>query len=146
MRRKLFDSHLCTGPVTAVVGEVRLTESTASQIIAAASLYPGVGRQHAHATFWECAWNSGNTPRMVPFERWDADMYYHPVPGQSTSMYARHAAWLTDVERFDAVLFRCASVVDDRMHQHKTCATMCGQGNSCWGDVIACNPTWLRAA
>jgi acyl transferase domain-containing protein len=40
----------------------------------------------------------------VPLERWDIERVYAPGLA-SDRMYARHAAWLGGVDRFDAALF-----------------------------------------
>ena len=41
---------------------------------------------------------------QVPLERWDIERVYAPGLA-SDRMYARHAAWLGGVDRFDAALF-----------------------------------------
>jgi acyl transferase domain-containing protein len=40
----------------------------------------------------------------VPLQRWDIERMYTPGLA-SDKMYARHAAWLDSVDRFDAALF-----------------------------------------
>ena len=40
----------------------------------------------------------------MPLERWDIERVYAPGLA-SDRMYARHAAWLGGVDRFDAALF-----------------------------------------
>ena len=47
---------------------------------------------------------SDRDAQQVPLERWDIERVYAPGLA-SDRMYARHAAWLGGVDRFDAALF-----------------------------------------
>ena len=47
---------------------------------------------------------------MVPLQRWDVDEYFSPeAKSRRLSMYVRMAAFVDDLDRFDASLFRCRS-------------------------------------
>lgn len=56
--------------------------------------------------FWKSLWQEKDLPRVVPYQRWDIDTYYVPEPRGDLSMNVRLASFLTDIDAFDAALFR----------------------------------------
>ena len=55
--------------------------------------------------FWAAASASHNLPSTIPVERWSIERFYAPDVGVD-KMYVRFAAFLSDVDAFDAAAFR----------------------------------------
>ena len=45
-------------------------------------------------------------PCQVPHQRWDPDRYFVPEARGDLTMYVRHAAFIRDLDMFDASMFR----------------------------------------
>lgn len=57
--------------------------------------------------FWQNAKTGNNLQQQVPLGRWDIDEAYSPqMPPSGMTIYARHAAFCSSVELFDASAFR----------------------------------------
>ena len=58
--------------------------------------------------FWSSLQCGADLPSIVPYQRWDVDNYYAPDSRSSLlSMYVRAAAFVDDLDSFDAAFFRC---------------------------------------
>ena len=57
------------------------------------------------AAFWLLLRGAGNAVTEVPPDRYDLDHWYDPEPNAPGKLLARHGAFLTGVDRFDAGLF-----------------------------------------
>ncbi len=55
--------------------------------------------------FWELLSNGKDGIVEIPPERWDIDDYYDSDPDAPGKMYVRHAALLSEVDKFDAQFF-----------------------------------------
>ncbi len=69
--------------------------------------YPGEGI--GVAGFLTSLTTEEDLPRTVPFERWNLEEYYMPETRGDLTMYTRIASFLSNMEHFDASLFRSAS-------------------------------------
>ena len=72
----------------------------------------------ASSQFWEfsCSlWQGTDAVSEMPYSRWDADEYYDPAMPTGLEMYVRHAAFVANVELFDAQLFSITKVEADSM-------------------------------
>lgn len=86
------------------VGAPRSDEaSDAIAIIGMGCRFPG-GANSPEA-LWELLVDGVDTIGPVPKDRWDHDAYYDPDPDQPGKSYVREAAFLTDVDKFDARYF-----------------------------------------
>ena len=84
-------------------------ESSVSDIVSIAGRYPGSSPDAGIPGFWETVAQEKDLPSTVPLQRWDVDEYYSPEgKGRQLSMYVRQAAFVENVDHFDASLFRCA--------------------------------------
>ena len=55
--------------------------------------------------YWQLLQNGIDAVTEIPSERWDISQYYDPDPSQPGKMYARHGAFLDQVDRFDPHFF-----------------------------------------
>ena len=96
--------------------KVRLQKSVALKVQGAACNLPG---SREFPEFGRSLWQGTDTITEMPFSRWDADEYYEAaMPMGSTgllSMYVRHAAFVENVEFFDAQLFSITKVEAEAM-------------------------------
>eukprot|EP00438_Fugacium_kawagutii_P009335 Skav234553 [mRNA] locus=scaffold2556:424893:430656:+ [translate_table: standard] len=60
-------------------------------------------------------WQGTDGVTEMPFSRWDADEYYDPAMPTGLEMYVRHAAFIQDVEFFDAQLFNITKIEAEAM-------------------------------
>jgi acyl transferase domain-containing protein len=65
--------------------------------------FPGAPDPQA---FWRMLAAGVNAVRVVPCERWDADLYFDAQPGTPGKSCSRWGAFLDDVAGFDAAFFR----------------------------------------
>jgi acyl transferase domain-containing protein/acyl carrier protein len=65
--------------------------------------FPGSGRELSK--FWEMIAEGRDAVTPIPAKRWDRDSLYAPGAGVPGKINTRHAAFLEDVERFDAAFF-----------------------------------------
>ena len=81
-----------------------------SDLVALAGRYPGSAPDSGVSGFWETIKNSKDLPSTVPLQRWDVDDYYSPeAKGKQLSMYVRMAAFVDNLDQFDASMFRYGS-------------------------------------
>ncbi len=64
--------------------------------------FPGAGSPEA---FWDLLRNGVDMVTQIPADRWRADDYFDPRPGQPGKMYIREAAFVDGVDQFDAAFF-----------------------------------------
>ena len=78
-------------------------QQQASALVGLSCRYPAPSGEAASgaASFWAGADAAADLQEPVPFSRWDVDRLYAPDPADGR-MYARFAAFLRGVERFDA--------------------------------------------
>jgi acyl transferase domain-containing protein len=75
--------------------------------VSIAGRYPGSSPDAGIPGFWGTLEREGDLPSTIPLQRWDVDEYYSPEgKGRQLSMYVRRAAFVQDVDHFDASLFR----------------------------------------
>ena len=74
-------------------------------MVGASGRYPG-GRGEGVAGFWQGISTERDLPSTVPHQRWDLDHYYVPEAKGDLTMYVRQAAFVQDLDMFDAALFR----------------------------------------
>ena len=55
--------------------------------------------------FWQLLTAGGSAVSPIPAERWDRDALYHADADQPGKTYARHLAFINDVDQFDAEFF-----------------------------------------
>ena len=55
--------------------------------------------------FWQLLTAGGSAVTPIPAERWDRDALYHADADQPGKTYARHLAFINDVDQFDAEFF-----------------------------------------
>lgn len=79
--------------------------AAATEIVGAAGRYPGAGE--GTTGFFASLALEQDLPRHVPHQRWDLEQYYSPEARGDLTMYTRAAAFLDDLDMFDAGLFRC---------------------------------------
>ncbi|WP_214324784.1 non-ribosomal peptide synthetase/type I polyketide synthase [Nonomuraea sediminis] len=88
---------------------------TAVAIIGMACRLPGADSPDE---FWKLLAEGRDAIREVPGERWDVDEYYDPSPDAPGKMHVRRAAFIDDVDCFDAEFFhispREAACMDPR--------------------------------
>ncbi len=58
--------------------------------------------------FWNLLANGVDTVTDIPQQRWNVEQYYDPNPGTPGKMYTKQAAFLDNVETFDATFFGIA--------------------------------------
>ncbi|HRI63722.1 MAG TPA: SDR family NAD(P)-dependent oxidoreductase [Polyangium sp.] len=69
---------------------------------------------------WSMLERGTDTVNLVPASRWDAGAYYDPDPAAKTKSYVREAAFLDNVNRFDAGFFGISPHEAKRMDpQHR---------------------------
>ncbi|MGH2509189.1 MAG: type I polyketide synthase [Ktedonobacteraceae bacterium] len=73
------------------------------------------GGANPPVAFWQMLLYGIDAVTEVPSERWDLKRYYHPDPAQPGKMYARHGAFLDQVDQFDAAFFGISAVEASRM-------------------------------
>ena len=66
------------------------------------------GGAHSPDRFWEVLRSGVDAVTEVPLARWDAEALFHDDPSAPGKSYARHGAFLPDVEHFDAAFFEIA--------------------------------------
>lgn len=77
------------------------------------------GRYSGHGEgitgFWQGLQQEHDMPSSVPHQRWDLEHYYAPEARGDLTMYVRDAAFLKDLDAFDAGLFRlvCSSATTE---------------------------------
>lgn len=77
-------------------------------IVAVAGRYPGSAPDTGIQGFWHALELGSDLPSPVPLQRWDIDEYFSPDGrGKQLSMYVRMAAYVDNLDSFDASLFRC---------------------------------------
>ncbi len=59
-------------------------------------------------SFWRLLRNSGDAVREIPHDRWDVESIYDPDPNVPGKSYAKHGAFLDQVDMFDANFFGIA--------------------------------------
>src|SRR5579883_1514766 len=64
--------------------------------------FPGASTPES---FWALLKNGVDTVTEIPADRWRADDYFDPRPGQPGKIYIREAAFVDGVDRFDAAFF-----------------------------------------
>ncbi|HVV72270.1 MAG TPA: type I polyketide synthase, partial [Verrucomicrobiae bacterium] len=89
MRAKLDDS------------ERRLKEPIA--IVGVGMRLPG--GIHDEESLWKVLATGTDTVTEIPRERWDIESYYDPDPDKPGKMHTRHAAFIREVDQFDAEFF-----------------------------------------
>ncbi|CAA0078687.1 Narbonolide/10-deoxymethynolide synthase PikA1, modules 1 and 2 [BD1-7 clade bacterium] len=86
---------------------IRELESVASDSIAivgmACRLPGGISTPEA---FWRALELGDDLITKVPAERWDVDAFYDPDREKPGTLYCRNAAFISDVDQFDAGFFR----------------------------------------
>lgn len=81
-------------------GSDRLMEPIA--VISMACRFPGADTPEA---FWQLLQGGVDMVRPVPAERWDMEAYYDPERSLPGKMYVREAAFVDQVDQFDAAFF-----------------------------------------
>ena len=85
----------------------RSLPETATSVVAIAGRYPGSAPDGGIKGFWQALQSEKDLPSTVPLQRWDIEEYFSPEgKGKQLSMYVRHAAFIEDLDSFDASLFR----------------------------------------
>ena len=87
-------------------GRLETAERIASEPIAVIGLgcrFPGNARDPEG--FWRVLRDGVDAVTEIPAERWDLDAYYDADPDAAGRMYARHGAFVSEVDRFDPVFF-----------------------------------------
>ena len=78
-----------------------------TDVLALAGRYPGSAPDSGVEGFWGTIKDAKDLPSTVPLQRWEIDEYYSPEPkGRQLSMYVRMAAFIDNLDHFDASLFR----------------------------------------
>ena len=78
-----------------------------SDVIALSGRYPGSAPDSGVDGFWEAVRDGKDLPSTIPLQRWDVEEYYSPESkGRQLSMDVRMAAFVDDLDQFDAGLFR----------------------------------------
>jgi hypothetical protein len=76
-------------------------------LVACNARYPCSAGSSDREGFWRTTEGCVNVQSLVPLQRWDIDLLYSPSQDSSgTRMYVRHGAFLSEVDAFDAFLFR----------------------------------------
>lgn len=65
--------------------------------------------------FWQMLLKGVDAVSEIPPQRWDMHRYYHPNPAQPGKAYARHGAFLEQVDLFDAAFFGISASEASRM-------------------------------
>ena len=88
------------------------TAAAATDIVSVTGRYPGSASDTGIAGFWQALQEEQDLPSTVPLQRWDVDKYFSPeTKSRQLSMNVRMAAFVDDLDHFDASLFRCHSAV-----------------------------------
>lgn len=74
-------------------------------VVGLSCAYPGLATEDSVQGFWHTAIMGEDLPSTIPPGRWDIDLLYTP-DGAIERMYVRFAAFLPEIECFDASLFR----------------------------------------
>ena len=77
-------------------------ESSDIAIIGMAGYFPGARQLDE---FWELLLAGQSAISEVPIERWDMDAFYSPDEMKSGYSYSKWGAFLTDIDKFDPLLF-----------------------------------------
>ncbi|AKT38863.1 type I polyketide synthase [Chondromyces crocatus] len=72
-------------------------------IVGMACRFPGSANDTE--AYWRILRDGVTTVTEIPKDRWDIDAFYDPDPEAPAKMYARHGAFIDQVERFDAEFF-----------------------------------------
>jgi len=63
------------------------------------------GAAHSPESFWDLLKKQENAVVEIPSNRWDVNSFYDPDPEKAGKMYARHGAFLDQIDQFDAAFF-----------------------------------------
>jgi acyl transferase domain-containing protein/acyl-CoA synthetase (AMP-forming)/AMP-acid ligase II len=98
--------HLAPGapsPAAEALPRPRLSGPEPIAIIGMSCRFPG-GADTPEA-FWKLLEEGLDAIGPIPTTRWDFERYFHPEPGTPGKTYARHGAFLPQVDVFDAAFF-----------------------------------------
>lgn len=65
--------------------------------------------------FWANLQNGTDSVNEITRETWDIDRVFDPIPGKAGKIYARHAGFVDDVDRFDPLFFNISPKEAERM-------------------------------
>ena len=101
------------------------TAAAATDIVSVSGRYPGSAVDAGIAGFWQALQAEQDLPSTVPLQRWDVDKYFSPeTKSRQLSMYVRMAAFVDELDHFDASLFRCHSALSSTilsLHRTASC-------------------------
>jgi acyl transferase domain-containing protein/methionyl-tRNA formyltransferase/acyl carrier protein len=86
-------------------GTTQSSSSTGLEPVAVVGIsgrFPGAKNIHE---FWENLQNGIDSVKEITRETWDIDRVFDPIPGKPGKIYARHAGFVDDIDRFDPLFF-----------------------------------------
>ena len=81
-------------------------QASSTHVVGVSGLYPSHTFDKGYSGFWASLAAGADLPIQVPHGRWDLEQYYAPEAHGDLTMYVRHAAFVDNLDTFDAGLFR----------------------------------------
>ena len=75
-------------------------------MVGVSGCYPSQTADPGYSGFWNTLQRGNDLATTIPHSRWDLEPYYAPEARGNLTMYVRHAAFIDDLDSFDASLFR----------------------------------------
>lgn len=97
------ESHVSVACRLDITTQGQISDNT-THVVGMSGKYPGKGI--GVSGFLMSLTNEEDLPRTVPFERWNLEEYFVPETRGDLTMYVRMASFVSEVEQFDATLFR----------------------------------------